>query len=84
LLDQKKLMKAIDDDLKACREVARFDSAEEIKQRNTLEFSTLMTHSIWTEAVGDDQPELERIVNSLEANPFLRGYERWRERSQAG
>src|SRR2546421_396501 len=30
-----------------------------------------------------NQADLERIVESLEANPFLRGYPRWRERSAA-
>jgi hypothetical protein len=84
LLDQKKLMKAIDDDLKACREAARFDSTEEIQQRTDLEFSTLTTHLMWAESVGDNQAELEHIVHLLEANLFLRRYQRWRGRSQKG
>jgi hypothetical protein len=44
LLDHAKLTKAIGDDLKACREVARFASSEEIKQRKDVEFSALTTH----------------------------------------
>jgi hypothetical protein len=36
---------------------------------------------MWAESVGDNQPELERIVRSLEADPFLRRYQRWGSRS---
>jgi hypothetical protein len=84
LLDHEKLLEALNNDLKACREASRFDAAQEDKQRNTLKFSALTTHLIWAESAGDNQPELERIVHSLEANPFLRRYQRWRERSQKG
>jgi hypothetical protein len=81
LLDHEKLLKALNDDLQTCREASRFDSSEGDKRRNTEEFSALATHLLWAESVGDDQRELERIVHSLEANPFLRGYQRWRSRS---
>jgi hypothetical protein len=37
---------------------------------------------MWTESVGEDQAELERIVHSLEANPFLRGYQSWHKRCE--
>ena len=83
MLDQERLLSAINEDLKACREAARFDTSEQDKQRYSVEFSALTTHLMWTESVGDNQPELEHIVHSLEANPFLRRYERWRKRSQA-
>ena len=46
LRDHDKLRKAISDDLKACRAVARFDSSQEIKQRTDVEFSALTTHLI--------------------------------------
>ena len=82
LLDPKRLLKALSDDLNACREAGRFNSSEEDRQRGDLEFSTLTTHVMWAESVGFDQSELERIVHSLEANPFLRGYQRWRKRSE--
>jgi hypothetical protein len=82
VLDHEKLLTALNDDLKACREASRFDASREDKQRNTVEFSALATHLMWAESVGDNQPELERIVHSLEANPFLRRYRRWRGRSQ--
>ena len=39
--------------------------------RAFLEFSTLTTHLAWAELVGDNQAAPERIVRSLEANPFL-------------
>jgi hypothetical protein len=80
LLDQKKLISAIEDDLQTCRESGRFDSPEQDKMRNNVEFSALTTHLMWTESVGDNQAELEHIVHSLEANPFLRGYQSWRKR----
>jgi hypothetical protein len=82
LLDQKKLISAIEDDLQTCRESGRFDSPEQDKMRNNVEFSALTTHLMWTESVGDNQAELEHIVHSLEANPFLRGYQSWRKRCE--
>jgi len=81
LLDQERLLKAIREDLQTCREEARFNLVDEnTKERSDLEFSTLMTHLMWTEAVGNNQTELERVVHSLEENPFLRRYPRWRGR----
>jgi len=83
LVDGEKI-KAIGDDLQMCRESAHFRRADDpTADRNNLEFSTLTTHLLWTESVGDNQAELERIVHSLEANPFLRGYPRWRGRCAA-
>jgi hypothetical protein len=76
VLDQKKLLKAIHGDLKACREATRFNLIDEkAKERSDLEFSTLTTHLMWTESVGNNQTELE-------SNPFLSGYQRWRERCE--
>jgi len=46
LRDHDKLRKAISDDLKARRAVARFGSSQEIKQRTDVEFSALTTHLI--------------------------------------
>jgi len=83
LLDHEKLLTALNDDLKTCREASRFDASQEDKQRNTVEFSALTTHLMWTESVGEDQAELERIVHSLEANPFLRGYQSWHKRCES-
>jgi len=83
LLDQERLLKAISEDLKTCREAARFDLVDEnAKERSDLEFSTLTTHLMWTESVGNNQTELQRIIHSLEENPFLRRYPRWRERRE--
>jgi hypothetical protein len=84
LLDRQKLLQAIGDDLKLCRESGRFRRANDSPvDRNTLEFSTLTTHLMWAESVGDDQTELERIVHSLEDNPILLAYPRWRPRCAA-
>ena len=82
MLDQKKLISAIEDDLQACRESEQFDSPEQDKLRNTAEFGALTTHLMWTESVGENPAELERIVHSLEANLFLRGYQSWRKRCE--
>jgi len=84
LLDHEKLLTALNDDLKTCREASRFDASQDDKQRNNVEFSALTSHLMWAESVGDNQAELEHIVHSLEANPFLRRYQRWRGRSQKG
>jgi len=75
-------MSAIEDDLQACRESGQFDSREQDKLRNTVEFSTLTTYLMWTEFVGENQAELERMVHSLEANPLLRGYQSWHKRCE--
>ena len=82
MLDQERLLKAIREDLNTCKEAAAKLVDENAKERSDLEFSTLKTHLMWTEAVGNNQTELERIVHSLEENPFLRRYPRWRERCE--
>ena len=85
MLDQERLLKAIREDLQTCREGARFKLVDEnAKERSDIEFSALMTHLMWTEAVGNNQEELKRIVHSLEENPFLHRYPRWRERCETG
>jgi len=83
MLDQKRLLQAMHDDLKACREAARFNLVDEkATERSNIEFSALTTHLMWAEAVGNNQTELERIVRSLEENPFLRRYPRWHGRCE--
>ena len=83
MLNQKRLLKAIHDDLRTCREGAQFDLVDEnAKQRNDVEFSSLTTHLMWAESVGNNQADLERVVHSLEANPFLNRYPGWRERCE--
>jgi len=51
-----KLLKALNDDIQACREASRFDASQEDKQRNTVEVSALTTHLMWAESIGDNQP----------------------------
>jgi hypothetical protein len=83
LLDHERLLKAIREDLQTCREGARFKLVDEnVKERSDIEFSALTSHLMWTEAVGNNQTELERIVHSLEKNPFLSRYPRWRGRCE--
>lgn len=83
MLDPNRLLKALNDDLKECSEAARFNSSEDDKQRADLEFSALTAHLKWAESAGYDQSRLDGIIRSLEDNYFLRGYPRWRKRSQA-
>jgi phage shock protein A len=84
MLSQQKLLKVIDDDLKVCREAAeRMNPSDtRAKEQNILEFNTLMNHLTWVQRAGSDQAELERVVRSLESNELMRGYQRWRERSE--
>ena len=84
MLSQEKLLMVIDDDLKICREAAERMSPSDTpgKEQNILEFNTLMQHLKWAQRADSDQTELERVVSSLESNQVLRGYQRWRERSE--
>jgi hypothetical protein len=84
MLSQDKLLKVIDEDLNYCRgAVERLNPTDtKGRERNILEFNTLLQHFQWAERAGDDQEELEKIVRSLETNGFLRGYQDWRERSE--
>jgi hypothetical protein len=83
LLDPNRLLKALNDDLNACREANRFNSSDEDKRRGDSAFSTLTAHILWAESARYDQAELERIIRSLETSPFLSGYQHWRKRSEA-
>ena len=83
MLNYRRLLEALKDDLRRCKEAARFKSTgDKTNLRGNVEFSALMTHLIWVESVEDNQNELTRIVNSLEGNPFLRAYPRWRSRCE--
>jgi len=79
-----KLLKAIDEDLEVCRGAAEMLHSTDTpgKQQNNLELNALMTYRKWIQRAGTDQAELERVVRSLETNEYLRGYQRWRERSE--
>ena len=70
MFDQDKLLRLIDEDLKVCRDAAsKLNPTDKPgKDRNVLEFNTLMAHLNWTNRAGTDQSELGRIVNSLEKN----------------
>jgi hypothetical protein len=41
-----------------------------------------MTHLHWVKRVGFNQPELQRVVESLDQNRFTREYHRWRDYSR--
>jgi hypothetical protein len=82
--NQQKLLDVLNGDLKVCRGAAGQLNPTDAKgkERNILEFNTLLQHLQWAQGAGDDPSELERIVRSLEKNGFVRGYQNWRERSQ--
>lgn len=77
MLSQAKLLKAIDADMRVCRDANPTDSPG--KERRILELGTLTNHLEWAKRAGDDQAELERVVRSLETNNVVHGYQRWRE-----
>jgi hypothetical protein len=79
MLSQTKLLKSIDDDLQRCREALN-PTDEPGTERRRIELSTLLNQLLWTNKVGDNQAELERIVDSLERNPFLGDHQPWREK----
>ena len=82
-MSQQKLLKVIEEDLDACRQAATslHPTDEDGKDRNFLEFTTLMWHLRWARNASD-QAALERVVASSEKNDFLRGYQDWRKRSE--
>ena len=84
MLSREKLLKVLNEDLTVCRGAAAQMNPSDTRGReqNLLEFNTLLQHEQWAERAGDNQDELERVVSSLENNGFMRGYQRWRERSQ--
>ena len=83
MLNQEKLLKVIDEDLNACGGTASTlqPHDEDGKERNSLEFKTLISHLRWARNAAD-QAALERVIASSEKNDFLRGYQDWRERSE--
>ena len=82
MLDPKRLLEALRDDLTACREAGRFISTDEGRQIISLECRALCRHIVWVKSVGYDQSELERVIRSLEENALLSGYQRWRKRCE--
>ena len=80
MLSQEQLLKAIDADLKQCNKIRQGD-IHGASQQN-LEHTTLLQHLRMAQEAGDDQAKLEAVVSSLEKNPVVGRYQRWRELSQ--
>jgi|HubBroStandDraft_2_1064218.scaffolds.fasta_scaffold10501_4 hypothetical protein len=79
MISQAKLLKVIDEDIDVCRG-ARHSHIDGLS-RQTLELATLTKHWDLALDAGEDQYKLELVVLSLEENPTVAGYQRWRERS---
>lgn len=80
MFSQQKLLKVIDADMQICRKALPTDHAG--IERRTLELTTLTSHLEWAKRAGNDQAELEKIIDSLEgktATAILRPYQRWRD-----
>jgi len=79
VLDQEKLLKIIDADLRSCDSANLLD--EPSKLRQVFEHIVLEQHRQWACEAGDDQAVLEQIVQSLEKN--IARHRHWREKSTA-
>src|SRR5690348_429842 len=81
MLSQRKLIAAIQEDLAVCRKNGRELTDSQSLEQKKLEVAALLRHLQMTEEVGYNQAELERVLRSLESNPALKAYQRWRERA---
>ena len=82
MLSQEKLLRVITADIKSCQDAQVAHNPVDIAQREQfiLEHGTLTQHLRMTRDAGDDQAELERVVQSLEKNLVVR-YRNWRGES---
>ena len=79
MISQAKLLKVIDEDMRLCRG-ARHSHIDALS-RQSLELAALTKHWDMALDAGEDQYKLELVVLSLEDDPAVAGYHRWRERS---
>ena len=77
MLSQEKLLRALDIDIRICRNARHTPNDEHGKKRQILELAALIQHLQWAESAGNDQTILEQIVQSLEKNAVV-GYQHWR------
>ncbi len=82
MFSQKKLLEAIAEDLKVCKQAEATTNPADVEARNraVLEYDTLNEHLKVAMAAGDDQAALERVIRSLENNLVVRR-PHWRELS---
>jgi hypothetical protein len=76
MLNQQRLLNALEAGMRICRDATPTD--ESGKKRQTIELAILTSHLRWAQTVGDDLTMLEQIVQSLETNEAVRGYQHWR------
>lgn len=81
MLNHDKLLDAIAADMRVCKQARKALNPNDLLGQNQfiLEYTTLARHLQMAYEAGDDQTELERIVQSLE-NSAVR-YRYWRERA---
>jgi hypothetical protein len=80
MISQEKLLRVIDADLQQCIKIRQGDIHG--ASRQNIEHMTLLRHLQMAQEAGDDQAKLEAVVSSLEKNPVVGRYQRWRELSQ--
>lgn len=83
MLNQKRLILAIQEDLAECRKQGRGLDDIQALERRKLEVAALLRHLQMAEEAGDDQVELQRVVKSCEANPVLKAYQYRRQNAKA-
>ncbi len=78
MISRSDLLKALDHDLQMCDKIDHGSDTRGSEQK-MREHQSLLAHQEWTIRAGDDQNELEKVVQSLEKNEIIRGYRHWRE-----
>ena len=78
MISQASLLKALNHDLRVC-DCVYHEADAKGRERQISERATLLNHLTWTQRAGENQDELEKILQSLEANNFVGGYQHWRE-----
>jgi hypothetical protein len=83
MISQQKLLEVIAEGLKNCKqaEVTINPADTDARSRAALEYNTLIQHFNMAMAAGNDQAELERVVQSLEKNLVVGPHRHWRELS---
>jgi hypothetical protein len=80
MVNQQKLLELISEALTVCKAEATIHPLDTERRKATLEYNTLIRHFNMAMAAGNDQAELDRIIDSLEESLFVR-HQRWRELS---
>jgi hypothetical protein len=86
MFNKENLVKTIDRELCALSEaipagLSFFGLSSQLAglERRNIKFHTLVTHRRWALRAGDDEIELDKVLNSLQKNPLLGGHLHWWE-----